>query len=169
MKRYIALFTLLAVSLSAQNTVRWSATTGDVSLSSSATAATIQQPATNGSDVSIDLVVVYCSVSCSVTQAADGAAATATTGTVNPILPAQVNLISPVNFFTSSNVGTGTAQAGITHIPALGTVPLCLSRACGAAADVIVGRGGGTSSNYSVTVGAITGTANITFYLHTQQ
>ncbi len=66
----------------AQNILRWSATTGDVSLNSAGTTDTIQQPATNGSDVAIDQIVVYCSVACTVTQAANGAAATATAGTV---------------------------------------------------------------------------------------
>jgi len=161
---------LLALGLAqAQNTIRWSASTGDVSLSTAATAATLQQPASNGSDVTIDQVTVYCSVACAVSQAAAGAAATTTAGTVYPILPAQTNLAAPVNFFTASNVGSGIAQAGVTHVPAGGTAVLCLSRACGAAGDVVIGRGGGTASNYTVSIGSISGTANITFYLRSQQ
>jgi len=55
-----------------------------------------QQPATNGADTVIEQVVVYCSVPCNVTQAANGTAATATAGTLNQIVP-LVNLPAPVN------------------------------------------------------------------------
>lgn len=165
----LALQACQPVPVHAQNVSRWMATTGDVSLSSAGTTATIQQPATNGSDVAIDQIVVYCSVACSVTQAANGAAATATAGTVNPILPAATNTTSPVNFFTASNVGSGTAQGGILHMGAASTYVLCLSTACGNAANVTVGRGGGTAANYSVSIGSVTGTVNITFYLRTLQ
>ena len=162
MKR--TLFALLALSLSAfgQQTIRFAATTGDLSLSAASTA-TLQQPATNASQVYIDQIVVYCSVACSVTQAANGAGATTTAGTVTPILPTVLNTTVPVNFFTTSNVGTGTAQGGAVHIPAGGTVVLCLSPSCGNPAQVVLGTGGITA-NYSATIGSISGTANITFY-----
>jgi hypothetical protein len=167
------LFCGLAVALAlvclAPAQTRYSATTGDVVLNPGATTATVQQPASNGSDVVIDQIMVYCSVACSITQAANGAAATTTAGTVTPLLPAPANTPATVKLFTASNVGAGTAQGGITHIPAGGTVVLCLSRSCGNSADVVIGRGSGTASNYSVTVASITGTANITFYLRTQQ
>jgi len=163
----IRLATLLLALLGpvfGQQFQRWGATTGDVALSAAATAATIQQPATNASQVLIDQIVVYCSVACSVTQAANGSAATSTAGTVTPILPTQLSLILPLTFWTASNVGAGTAQGGIVHVPAGATVTLCLSPACGAPAQVTLGAGGGTGTNYTLTVGSITGTANITFY-----
>lgn len=160
----IALLAALVLPLSAQTVVRWVATTGDVSLSPGATAATIQQPATNGSQALIDQVQVYCSVACTVSQAANGAAATTTAGSITPILPSATNTPILLNFFTASNVGSGTAQGGLVHIPAGATVVLCLSTTCGAAAQVIVGPGGGTASNYTVSIASITGTANITFY-----
>jgi|SRR5579862_6910201 len=166
----ILIFLLLfSGALEAQQIRRWSSTTGDVSLSAASLAATIQQPATNGSDTTIDQVIVYCSVACTVTQSANGAAATTTAGTINPISPTPTNAPVPVNFFTSSNVGSGTAQGGAVHIPAATTFIFCLSKACGVGGDVVVGRGGGTSSNYSFTVQSITGTANITFLFRTLQ
>jgi len=168
MKHFLLLLGLLASLGQAQQVIRYSATTGDLSLSAASTA-TIQQPATNGTDVVIDQIVVYCSVACSVTQAANGAAATTTAGTVTPLLPATGNIQPTVKFFTTSNVGTGTAQGGITHIPAGGTVVLCLSKSCGASADVVVGYGAGAASNYSATIASISGTANITFFVRSAQ
>lgn len=160
------LFVLLSgmIGLHAQQIYRWSATTGDVSLSAATTTVTLQEPATNGSDTAVDQVVVYCSVACTVTQAANGSAATSTAGTINPLAPTPTNAPVPVNFFTSSNVGTGTTQGGTVHVPAGSTAVLCLSRACGTSADVVISRGGGTRANYSVSIGSMTGTANITVY-----
>lgn len=164
MKQFIIGLLVLVASAAAQ-TVRWSATTGDVVLAAAATAATIQQPATNGRDVIIDQIVVYCSAACSATQAANGAAATTTAGTVTPLLPAPANAATTAKFFSASNVGAGTAQGGITHVPAGGTAVLCLSTSCGNAADVIVGRGGGGASNYTLAIASMTGTVNVTFFL----
>jgi hypothetical protein len=160
----LAVFTAVAWS---QPNVRWAATTGDLSLSAASTA-TIQQPATNGVTAFIDQIVVYCSVACSVTQAANGSAATATAGTITPILPTPGNVPIPLTFWTGSNVGTGTAQGGITHVPAGDTVVLCLSPSCGNAQQVQLATIG-SSSNYSVTIASISGTANITFYGRSNQ
>lgn len=163
MKRTIVLFLALALPALSQQVIRFSATTGDVSLVSAGTTATLQQPATNAGQVIIDQIVVYCSVACNLTQAANGTAATTTAGTVTPLLPTNLATTMPVNFFTASNVGTGTAQGGIIHIPAGSTVTICLSTSCGAAGDVRIGTGQGTAANYSAVVSSITGTANIIF------
>ena len=162
MKKLIFLL-VLAIPAFSQQATRWFATTGDMTLSAASTA-TVQQVATTNSQlVTLDQAVVYCSVACNITQAANGAAATSTAGTVTPILPAQLNAPIPITFWTTSNVGTGTAQGGIMHLPAGSTVVLCLSKSCGNAADVTLGNGG-TATNYSITIGSISGTANITFY-----
>jgi hypothetical protein len=167
MKRILALF-VFAVLLTAQSTpLRWAATTGNVSLSGAGTTATIQQPNTTGNDILIDQIVVYCSVACIVTQAANGSAATATVGTVTPILPTPLQVSVPVGFFTASNVGSGTAQGGAVNLPAGATQVFCLSPACGNPAQVAVSRGS-VNNNYSVAVSTITGTANITFYGRSQ-
>lgn len=168
MKMILAILAMLAVPSFAQQPVRWFATTGDVSLSGTATTATIQQPAINGFPILLDQIVVYCSVACNATQAAYGAAATTTAGTVQAIIPFQINTPFPFNFFTASNVGTGTAQGGVTHISAGATVILCMSASCGASSGVILPNNG-TNVNYSVTIASITGTANITYYGHIQQ
>lgn len=153
----------------AQQTIRYSATTGDVSITSG-TAATVQQPATNGTDVLIEQIVVYCSVNCSVTQAANGTAATSTAGSISPLLPAPTNNNAAATFWTSSNVGSGTAQGGITHIPGGATAILCLARSCGNGGDILIGYGAGTTSNYTLTIAAAgSGTGNITFYLRSGQ
>lgn len=144
---------------------RWSATTGDLSLSVSATIATVQNLAVSqAGNIYVDQIQVYCSVACSATQYANGTAATATAGTVNAILPTQLTASLPLTFWTGSNVGAGIEQGGVTHVPAGSTVVLCLSPSCGAPAQVTLGPGGGTASNYSLSIGAITGTANVTFF-----
>jgi hypothetical protein len=165
----VAVTAPLAAAANASYAGRWLATTGDVSLSGVGTTATIQQPATNGADIAIDQIVVYCSSLCVASQAANGSAATSTTGTVIPILPNPLSAASSANFFTASNVGAGTAQGSIQRIPAGATYVWCLSRSCGASSDMVIGRGGGTASNYSVSIGSFTGVANVTFYLRSLQ
>lgn len=162
------LILLLALPLFAQNQVRWAATTGNVSQTGATYTATIQQPATGQTQAYLDQIVVYCSVACTVTQDANGTAATSTAGTVTPILPAQFKTPVGVTFWTASNVGNGTQQGGIINLPATSTVTLCLSPACGNPAQVLLPTGG-TASNYSVTINAITGTSNITFYGRSSQ
>ena len=148
MRRLIFILALTA-PLFAQTTTRWRATTGDVSLSGSAYSATVQQPTVasmSGSAAYLDQVQVYCSVACSVTQAVNGSAATSTAGTLQALLPTPLNAVVPLTFWTNSNVGAGTDQAGITHVPAGGTVILCLTASCGNPAQFIVGPGSGTAS-----------------------
>ena len=144
--------------------VRWSATTGDVVLAGAATTATVQQPATGGNQVYIDQIVVYCSVDCSITQAVNGTAASATAGTVRAIMPTPLNTAFVHTFWTASNVGSGTAQGGIIHLPGGSTVAICLSPSCGAGGQVIMGTGGGTAVNYSLAIASLTGTVNVTFF-----
>jgi hypothetical protein len=154
---------IAAATMFGQQVIRFSATTGDVVLSGAGTTATLQQPATNAGQVQLETVVVYCSVACNITQAANGTGATTTAGTVTPVLPSQLNLAVPVNFFTASNVGAGTAQGGIFHLTGAGTQVFCLNVSCGATSTVALPTFG-IGSNYSITVSTITGTANITVY-----
>src|SRR5579885_2421991 len=163
----VLLFAFIASLASAQQISRWSATTGDVVLSASGTAATVQQPAQNGVHVLLESATVYCSVACNITQAANGTAATATSGTVKPLLPTSMSASAPFNFFTASNVGAGTAQGGILHLAAGQTMVICLSTSCGAGQNVEL-AGGGSGTNYAVSVSSITGTANITFIAQTR-
>lgn len=163
--RKLILF-LFCLPLFAQQT-RWSATTGNVSQSGATYAATIQQPSDNQSQVYLDQIVVYCSVACTVTQSANGTPATATAGTIVPLLPNQSNAPISATFWTASNVGSGTQQGGILNLAAGATVVLCLSPSCNNPAQIILSTNG-TKSNYSVTISAITGTSNITFYGRSQ-
>lgn len=171
MKRLlIPILCLAACAANAQNVQRWSATTGDVALVAAGTTATVQAlaPTAGAQTVYLEAAIVYCSVACTVTQAVNGAAATATAGTVTPILPTPLNYAAPFTFWTASNVGAGTAQGQATHVAAGGTVVLCFNPACGNAGQVQIGQGAGTAGNYSVTISSITGTANITFYATTK-
>lgn len=158
---------LLALCLPAhaQNSVAWKASTGDVSLTAAATTATVQKASINNVLVTLDKAEVYCSVACSVTQAANGTAATTTAGTISPVLPDNPISTLPFQFYTASNVGSGTDQGGIIHVPAGSTYVICLSKSCGNASDVKLGTTeGGAGVNYSFTVSSITGTANITVF-----
>lgn len=162
MIKTVTLF-MLASLLGAQQQTRWAATTGNVAQGGATYTATIQQPATNQAQVLLDQIVVYCSVDCVITQSANGTAATATAGTVTPILPSQSNTPVSVKFWTASNVGAGTAQGGALNLSAGATAVLCLGTSCGNATQITLPTGG-TAANYSVTVSAITGTSNVTFY-----
>lgn len=143
---------------------RFSATTGDVSLSAAGTTLTIQQPSVASGaakQVTLETATVYCSVACNVTQAYNGTAATATSGALTPIPGTPANATAAATVWTASNVGSGTAVGGIIHVQAGQTVTICLSTTCGALASVTMGNTG-TATNYSFIVSTITGTANIT-------
>lgn len=149
MKRILILF-CFAATLCAQG--RYTATTGDVTLSGAGTKLTVQQPAASSQTLQLENAVVYCSVACDVDQSRGGTAATATAGTVRTISGSSATATA----WTASNVGTGTPTAGTIHIPAGATVVLDLSK--------ITIPKGGTAANYTVIVGSITGNANITLY-----
>lgn len=159
MKRLIILSAIAAflhITAAHAQTNRFSATTGDVSLSAAATTLTVQLPAAGPAgnpSVTLESFIVYCTVACSVTQAYNGAAATATAVTVSPI-PPNTTLGAAATAWKASNVGSGTAVGGIIHVPAGGTITISLAQ--------VTLAGAGNGANYSVTVGAITGTANIT-------
>lgn len=155
MKRLLALMAACASLAFAQAPIRYSATTGDVVLSGSGTAFTIQQPAANAKQVTLESAQVYCSVACTVTQSQNGAAATATAGTSAAILPTLPAPAASATTWTASNVGGGTAAGGKLYVPATATVVLDLSQ--------IKMGATGTGTNYSIVVSSITGTANITF------
>ncbi len=133
---------------------RYSATTGDVVLAGAGTKFTIQQPATNASQVTLEAAVIYCSVACDLSQSQNGTAATATAGTANSVMPFGAPAMATV--WTASNVGGGTAAGGILHLAAGERVTLDLSK-------VTMGNSG-TATNYTVVISSITGTANITIF-----
>lgn len=158
---FLAAFAALALPAFAQQN-RYSITSGDVVLSAAAYTLTLQKPAlvttagktfSVGKDTTLETVVAYCSVSCSISQSINGTAATATAATVSTI-PPNIQQRQTANGFTTSNAGAGTAIGGIIHIPAGGTITLDVSK--------VTLNGAGTGANYSVTVAAITGTANLT-------
>lgn len=131
---------------------RYSASTGNVSLSAAGTALTIQQPATNASVVNFETATIYCSVACVVSQAQNGTAATATAGTAVAISPSGPAAAATV--WTASNVGAGTSVPPAINLSAGSTLVLDLSK--------VTLPHGGSQVNYTISVGSITGTANIT-------
>ena len=151
MKQLLWIF-CLCLPLAAQN--HYSATTGDVSLSGAGTKLTIQQQAAGTKTLNLDRAVVYCSVACDVTQERNGTAASTTAGSVNKLDPGGAS--SQASIYTASNVGTGSTVGQILHLPATATAVLDL-------AHIHLPRGS-TTTNYTVVISSITGTANITFY-----
>lgn len=146
------IFMLLAGVCSLAAQTRYLATTGDVSLTAAGTTLTIQAPAANAKQWTGETAVIYCSVACNVTQAKNGSAATATTGTWTPINPAETTPAA-TSVFTASNVGSGTTVGPLIHMGAGQTLTIDLSK-------VSIGSTG-TATNYSIAVSSITGTANI--------
>ncbi len=157
MRRAFTTLIMAAGLLSAQQLgpTNFTATTGDITLTASSTTATIQTAATNPEQIHMNEAMVFCSVACSVSQSQNGQAATATQGTIIALIPGPFNPFQ-TTFWTPSNVGGGTTVGGIIHVPAGGTILIDLS--------AIHFGNGGTNQNYSVTVGSITGVANITFF-----
>jgi len=154
----------LAASAHAQTLYSYIATTGNVSLSAAATAATLQQPAANAATVTFPIAVngalspvgatVYCSVACVATIARSCTTAASTTaGTVTTVLP-NVPAAS-VTVFTASNA-SGCTTLRVINIAAGQEYPIDLS-AFNLATT-------GTKSNLHISIASITGTANITFY-----
>jgi hypothetical protein len=163
MKRLLLIFAL-AASAQAQTLYSYIATTGNVALSAAATAATLQQPAANAATVTFPVSVngalapvgatVYCSVACVATIARNCTTAASTTaGTVTTVLPNVA--AASVTVFTASNA-SGCTTLRVINIAAGQEYPIDLS-AFNLATT-------GTKSNLHISIGSITGTANITFY-----
>ena len=163
MKRFLLIFAL-AASAQAQALYSYIATTGNVSLSAAATAATLQQPAANATTVTFPVAVngalppvgatVYCSVACVATIARSCTTAASTTaGTVTTVLPNVA--AASVTVFTASNA-SGCTTLRVINIAAGQEYPIDLS-AFNLATT-------GTKSNLHISIASITGTANITFY-----
>lgn len=157
------IFASTSAVLSAQSQINYIATTGNVSLSTSATAATLQQPATNSLPVSFPSSTtggsppvgasVYCSVACVATVSRNGTAATTTAGSVVNVNPNEPPAV--VTFFTASNTTPGTTLA-VFNIGAGGTQGIDLS--------VLKLGAGGTAVNLTISIASVTGTVNITFF-----
>ena len=166
--RLIPLLALAALQLAhaqqgppcAQNNC-YTASTGNVTLTAAATAATIQQPAAGPfQQVTGVKAAVYCSVPCAITRTTGGTAATTTAAqskiVQSPRQPA--GYAAPrFLFFTASNAAGGTV-IDITNNP--GTTQIF---------DLTdVALGSTPAQTYTISIAAITGTASITFYVTAQ-
>jgi|HubBroStandDraft_2_1064218.scaffolds.fasta_scaffold22609_3 hypothetical protein len=137
----------------------YTASTGSVSLSGAATAATIQQPAVPSQIIYGVKASIQCSVACVVTRTSNPTsvgAATTTAGTIVQSPARPLGAVAPTTlFFTASNQSGGTV-IDVTNVAAGSEQLFDLS-------DVVIGAA--PSAGYTISVGSITGTANITFYL----
>lgn len=161
MKLILAL--LFSLPLLAQQQYRWVTQASAVSVTSSYTV-TIQQAASNNPQIFIDQMTFSSSSAYTVQMIANGTPATATAGTITPLLPSPLNTPVPFNVFVASNVGSGTAQSAVISIPA-GSPPitLCFTQSCGNPAQVSIGTGG-TAANYSFVVTLSSGTLDYGIY-----
>ncbi len=163
MKKLIIALLMSVAALCAQQNINYIASTGNVSLSSAATAATLQQPATNSLPVSFPKSTdggsppvgasVYCSVACVATISRNGTAASATASTVVNINPNEPPAI--ITFYTASNSTPGQTLA-VFNIGAGGLQSIDLGA-------LKLGAGGNVV-NLTISIASITGTVNITFY-----
>lgn len=161
MKVLAILIALAASVLAQENISRFSATTGDVSLSAAGTALTIQQPSANAKQVQIESATIYCSVACNITQTQNSTtAATATAGTWSGIYPTRGSNAT-VQVFTASNASGGTSVGSIFHLLAGTTVVFCYTENCPSVTRTVQMGTGGNTTNYTWTISSITGTANI--------
>jgi hypothetical protein len=133
------------------------ATTGNVALTATATAATIQQPSAAPFNQVFGIkATVYCSVACPVTRSYGGSTATVTAGTVQKAPSVQK---APYLLFFTGSDSTGGTTVDVSNLAAGETRIFDLSD---------LRMGGQPNFNYTIAVGSITGTANITFYLGLQ-
>ncbi len=140
----------------------YTASTGNVTLTAAATAATIQQAAAGPFQTVRGIkATVYCSVPCIATRTKDGTPATTTAAQAKIVAsPLQPNGYAAPTFlfFTASNAAGGTA-IDVTNIPAGVTQIFDLTD---------VGFGAQPSQTYTISIAAITGQAAITFYVTAQ-
>ncbi len=139
MKRLISI--LFATSLLAQqpftpfppNANRYIAT-------ANTTALTVQQSATRGNQMLLEIASVYCTLASTITPSWNGAAATAT---ALPLIKAPGTREAPLSTaWSASNVGGGTTGV-VYNIPAASERDFLLS-------DIILGSNG-TASNFTLT------------------
>lgn len=124
-------------------------------LSSAATALTVQQPASASKTVTFRAAVIICdsTAKCDFTLERDGTAATATAGTAVGLT--SVTNASKATVFTASNAGAGALAIPYT-IPAGGVLPIELSR--------MRLFGDGTAKNVTLRVASMTGTITLQIY-----
>ncbi len=162
LKCMTALLCMCATSALAQIQVPLVASTGNVSLVASATAASLQQPSSNSLPISFPSAggaapgvgaSIYCSAQCTASIIRNSTAATTTAGTVVNINPTDP--VAVVKFFTASNYSGGTTLA-VINIGAGSTQSLDMS--------AIKMGAGGTGVNLTIAIASLTGTVNITFF-----
>lgn len=147
LKRFFALGALFCASAFSQET--WfSSTTGIVTLGGAGATFTIQQLPSGTKTITLDTITVYCSVACTITQAQNGTAATATAGTATGLNPTS-NARAQATIWTASNVGAGTSVGTPLRLAAGETRVIDVSK--------IVLPIGSAAINYSISVSSITG------------
>jgi len=107
-----------------------------------------------GKAIILDTIMVECPAACTITQAQNGTAATATAVVPTGVSPNSA-MRAEALFYSASNVGVGQAVGG----------RITCSAACMVVIDVskIELLTGNSNFNYSTTISAVTGTYSITY------
>lgn len=151
--KFILLCLAIAAPLLAQpRALNTYTATCTLTLSSSAAACTIQQPASNARNVQLVSAYVYSTAAITITQERNGTAATATGVTETAVNP-DISDTNTANVFTASDVGSGTTIATAIPIAASSSQTLDLS-------DIQL-RGSGTSKNYTIRTSSATATVTV--------
>lgn len=155
--KLISLFLLYAISLLGQDYPkslgqlrRYYSATCNATLSSAATACTVQQPASGAQNVRLVRAQVYCSVACSITQERNGTAATATAVTIKLVNPDKTDAAT-AKAWSASDVGVGTALSTLPLPAGLSSITF----------DGVYLIGSGTAKNYTIRTNSITGDVTI--------
>lgn len=154
--RTLLLTAAMALPAAAQSN-HFISSSGDVVLSATAYAMTLQQPALTGAtgakDVVLESATVYCSVAATVSHIVSAAAATATAGTI-VAKPGNTSTVATAKIFTNSNASGGTTLR-VDHVPAGSTFTYNFEP------EFRLSRSG-TGSNYTISIASLSGTCNIT-------
>ena len=151
--RYLLLLWLASAAWAQPKFLNTYTATCTLSVSGSAKACTVQQPASGARNVQLVSAYVHSTVAVSLTQERDGTAAT-TTGVTEASLN-DAGGTPTVTGFTDSNVGVGTVIAGSD------TIKLGIDGSAVLDLEDIQMRGNGTAKNYTIRTSAVTGTVTI--------
>lgn len=124
-----------------------------LTLTGTAKACTVQQPATGALNVQLIEAYVHSTAAVALTQERNGTAATAT-GVTEAALNADGGTPT-LNAFTDSDVGVGTVIAGTGGVKVAADASLVLNL------EDIQLRGNGTTKNYTIRTSAVTATVTI--------
>lgn len=157
MKRYLLLASLAACLYGQpRNTNSYSAACV-LTLTGTAKACTIQQPASNARNVQLVSIYVKSTVNVDLTQERNGTAASSTAATTYKINPENQDA-ARATVWTDSNVGVGSLIFPAGTVSAYANSPITIK------VEDVQMRGSNTAYNYTMRTSGVTGTVTIAFF-----